>query len=298
MATIWESLAKEYGDAAAEHGRSVVTVLGRRHPASGVLWSEDAVVTVNHAVRTDRVPVTLTAGKTVSAQVAGRDASTDVAVLRLEGSLDGKPAKWTGTSGLRVGELVLALARTWRGNIVASSGIVGGLMGSFRTWRGGELDQFIRPDLNFYPGFSGGPLVGATGVIGINTAGLHRSPVTIPASTLSRVVPELLEKGTIQRPYVGVAMNAVPLQESLRHKLNLTSSEGLLIVHVEPDGPADRAGVLVGDVLLELNGQPVASTDDVQEILRSTGPGKIVSANIVRGGALQKVQITTAVRTR
>jgi S1-C subfamily serine protease len=262
------------------------------------LWSADAVVTVNHAVRTDRVQVTLTAGKTVSAQVAGRDASTDVAVLRLEDPLDGTPAKWTETSGLRVGELVLALARTWRGNVVGSSGIIGGLMNTFRTWRGGELDQFIRPDLNFYPGFSGGPLVGPTGVLGINTAGLHRSPITIPSSTVSRVVTELLEKGTIQRPYLGVAMNAVTLQESLRRKLNLTSSEGLLIVHVEPDGPADRAGVLVGDMLLELNDQPVASTDDVQEVLQSAKAGGTISAHVVRGGTMQKLQITPSVRTR
>jgi len=295
---IWESLARELGDAAEEHGRSVVTVLGRRHPASGVLWSADAVVTVNHALRRDeQVHVTLAPGKTVNAKVAGRDVTTDLAVLRLETPVEQKPATWAGTASLRVGELVMAIARTWRGNIVASSGVISGLMGPWRTWRGGELDQFIRPDLSFFSGFSGGALVSPRGILGITTAGLHRSPITIPTATVSRVATELLEKGSIERPHLGVAMQAVPLQESQRGKLNLKATEGLLIVHVESESPADKAGVLLGDILVELGGTATTSTEEVQHVLRSMKADTAIEASVIRGGTLHKVNITPVAKS-
>src|SRR5262249_36369834 len=117
-----------------------------------------------------------------------------------------------------IGELTLAVARSWRGNVVASSGIISGLMpGPWRTWRGGELDQFVRPDLTMYPGFSGGPLLNSQGdFVGLNTTGLHRSGITIPAATVMRVAGELLEKGRVERPYLGLAMQGVTLPESLR----------------------------------------------------------------------------------
>jgi S1-C subfamily serine protease len=220
-----------------------------------------------------------------------------LAVLRLQKPAGAQLPRWAETSRLRVGELVLALARTGRGNLVASSGVISGLMGSWRTWRGGEVDQFIRPDLTLYSGFSGGPLVNARGeVIGMNTSGLHRSGITVPASTISRVAAELLEKGRIERPYLGVAMQAAPLPESLRTKLNLIATEGLLVVHTESEGPAEKAGVLLGDVLLELDGQATADTDDVQRVLRGHKSGEAVPAKLLRGGALVTIHVTLASR--
>src|SRR5262249_40408009 len=161
---------------------------GWRHFASGVLLSGDSVVTVNHAVRHDgEVSVSLGDEARTTARVAGRDPGTDLAVLRLERPVE--PAKstqirWAADAKLRVGELTLALARTRRGNIVASSGIVSGLIyGPWRTWRGGELDQFLRPDLTMYSGFSGGPLLNSQGdFLGLNNTALHRSAITIPAT--------------------------------------------------------------------------------------------------------------------
>jgi S1-C subfamily serine protease len=182
------------------------------------------------------------------------------------------------------------LGRTWRGNIVAASGIISGLMGRWRTWRGGELDQFIRPDLTLYPGFSGGPLVNAKGeVLGINTAGLHRSGITVPAATVNRVATELLQKGRIERPYLGLAMQAVPLPESLRGKLNLIASEGLLVLHVEPGSPAEKGGVLLGDVLIEIEGKAVSDTDAVQQVLRAHKTGDSVQLKLARGGTAVKL---------
>ncbi len=169
--------------------------------------------------------------------------------------------------------------------------------GPWRTWRGGELDQFVRPDLTMYPGFSGGPLVNSQGeVLGINTTGLHRSGITIPASTVTRIAGELLEKGRVERPYLGLAMQSVTLPESLRSKLNLISGEGLLVVHVESNSPAEKAGVLLGDALVEIGGKEVADTDAVQEVLRSNQIGRDVEAVFVRGGVTWKTKLRLEAR--
>lgn len=296
---IWATLSNELSAAAVDAGRSVVALMGRRHPSSGVVWSRDAVVTASHALRRDDEITILTGpGQKSSAHVAGRDASTDLAVLRLVQPIDTPAPKWADTKGLRVGELVLAVGRTWRGNIVASSGILSGVIaGPWRTWRGGELEQFIRPDLTFYPGFSGGPLVGSSGeFLGINTAGLHRSGITVPAATVARVATELLEKGRIERPYLGLGMQAVPLPESLRGKLNLIASEGLLVAHLEPGGPAEKAGILLGDVLIGLGGKPVADTEAVQDVLRGARVGEEVEASVIRAGETARVKVTLEAR--
>jgi len=297
--SIWEALSNEFTKAAAEAGKSVVTVQGRRHPSSGIALGGESVVTVHHALRRDEeIGVVLAPGQRVSARVAGRDPSTDLAVLRLDQPGKLPAPRWGKTSSLRIGDLLLALARTRRGNIVASSGILSGYINEpWRTWHGGELDQFIRPDLNLYPGFSGGPLLNSDGeFLGINTAGLHRGGITIPAATVTRIAAELLEKGRIERPYLGLAMQPVPLPESLRSKLNLTSSEGLLVVHVEPDSPAEKAGVLLGDTLLELQGKPVADTDAVQSQLRSAKSGSEVECVFIRGGAVTKIKVKLEAR--
>ena len=301
MDKIWTALANEMAEASAEAGRSIVGVHGARHFSSAIVIAKDAVAAANHAVRRDdEITVVTAPGQTVGARLAGRDPGTDLAVLRLNQPIDALPARWGSTTNLRVGELVLALARTRRGYIVASSGIISGLINApMRTWRGGELDQFVRPDLTMYSGFSGGPLVNSQGdILGLNTAGLHRSGITVPASTVARVSAELLEKGRIERPYLGLAMQAVPVPESLRARLNLTAAEALLLVHVEPDSPAEKAGLLLGDLLLTLAGKPVADTDSVQEILRSGKPGDRLEAGIIRGGALTTVTMQLQARPK
>lgn len=296
---IWAALAHELAQTAAEKGQSVVAVQGGRHASSGVVFAKDAIVTASHAVkRDDEIAVITAPGVATRASVAGRDPGTDVAVLRMEQPMEAGPARWGDASKLRVGEFMLALARSRRGNVVASSGIVSGLIPEpWRTWRGGELDQFIRPDLNMYPGFSGGPLVAASGeFLGINTSALHRQGITIPAATVVRVATELLEKGRIERPYLGLGMQAVALPESLRAKLNLKASEGLLVAHIEPQGPAEQAGVLLGDVVIELDGRQVADTESVHEVLRARKVGDKIEATLVRAGATTKISIVLMAR--
>jgi S1-C subfamily serine protease len=214
-----------------------------------------------------------------------------LAVLRLEqtGGL-GIP---DFSDSLKLGHLVLALGRSWRGSLVASAGIVGGLSGELCTRRGGRLDQHVRLDLNIYPGFSGGPLVTTRGnVAGINTSGLSRGrAVTIPVATVNRVVDELLERGHIARPYLGLAMQPVGIPEAMRRKLKPETTTGLLVVHVEPGGPAEKAGVLLGDVLTEVQSKPLEDVDQIQELLLSAKVGDTFSATAIRGGELTQLSI-------
>lgn len=293
----WQVLSNELAMIAGEAGRSVVAIHGRRHPSSGVVWTEEAIVTVNHGLRRDEdITVVLENGQRISAQVAGRDPRTDLAVLRLSEKIAAPTPCWGDASGLRIGEITLALGRSWRGNIVASFGIISGLIrGPWRTWAGGELDQFIRPDLTLYPGFSGGPLLNSAGEIaGINTAGLHRSGITIPTATVKRVAGELLERGRIERPYLGLAMQPVALQESLQTKLNLNSREALLVAHVVPGSPAEKAGVMLGDLLTGIEGKPVGDPDDVQQVLRERGIGQELELTLARGGSALKCKVGLA----
>jgi S1-C subfamily serine protease len=296
MASSLQNPSSDLAAAAEAVGPSVVAVHGQhRIPSSGIQWRKDVIVTVNHGIRRNEgISVLLGPDKSVAATIAGRDPSTDLAILKLAD--DGKLPRpsLADTSSLKLANLVLALGRSWRGNLVASAGIVGGLSGAWRTWAGGKIDQHIRLDLELYSGLSGGPLVNAEGkVIGINTRGVARGrAVTIPASTVNRVVDELLEKGHIARPYLGLAMQPVAIPESLRSKLKSELTNGLVIVHVEPNGPADRAGMLLGDILVELQGKSLEGMGSVQQILSSANVGEKVLVTVLRGGSPIQLNVT------
>jgi len=300
MSSVLETLSNDFAAAAGAVGPSVVAIYGRRWmPSSGIQWRKGVVVTADHAIRREEdITVVAEGGKTFKANLAGRDPSTDLAILKI-GDETGLPvAEFGDAASLRLADFVLALGRSRSTSLVASAGIIGGLSGEWQPRRGGKIDQHIRLSLELYPGFSGGPLVDARGkVIGINTRGLARGrAVTIPLTTANRVVDELLEKGHIARPYLGLAMQPVALPESLRAKTTGATS-ALLVVHVEPLGPADKTGVMLGDILVDLQGKPVTDTDDIQQLLSSAKVGDNVQLTLLRGGSLMKLPITLADRT-
>jgi len=299
--SILEAISSEFASAAEKVGSSVVAVHARRWtPTSGIEWKKGVVVTVHHGVQRDEdIKVLLAGGRAVSAKLAGRDASTDIAVLRIEEGSLGTPQLGESTS-LRLGHLVLALGRTRRGDLVASSGIIGGISGEWRNRRGGQLDQHIRLDLALYPGFSGGPLLNPRGeVVGINTRGLaHGRAVTVPAATVNRVVEELLEKGHIARPYLGIAMQPVEIPENMRSKLPTETRAGLLVMHVENGGPGEAAGMLLGDVLFEVSGKIVDHVDAIQDSLTTARAGNVLRVRVIRAGEIKPVSITLGERAR
>jgi S1-C subfamily serine protease len=298
--SVLETLSNDFAAAAEAVGSSVVAIYGRRWmPSSGIQWRKGVIVTAHHTIRREEdITVVGERGKSAKANLAGRDPSTDLAILKIscENALP-LPSFGDGAA-LKLGHLVLALGRSRGSNLVASAGIVGGLSGEWEPQRGGRLDQHIRLALDLYPGFSGGPLVNAQGkVVGINTRGLSRGrAVTIPLATVNRVVDELLEKGHIARPYLGLAMQPVAVPESLRGKVAASASSALLVVHVEPSGPADKAGILLGDVLTELQRIAVEDTGDIQQLLGSANVGDTVQATVLRGGTPAKISITLADR--
>src|SRR6202045_4344962 len=285
--SIIETISSEFASAAERVGSNVVAVHARRWmPTSGIEWKKGVVVTVHHGVQRDEdIKVLLGTGRAVSATLAGRDPSTDIAVLKIEEGSSGAPQLGDSTS-LRLGHLVLALGRTRRGDLVASSGVIGGISGEWKSRRGGQLDQHIRLDLALYPGFSGGPLLDAKGeVVGINTRGfVNGGAVTVPVATVNRVVKELLEKGHIARPYLGIAMQPVQVPEKMRSKLPAQTRVGLLVTHVENHSPAEKAGVLLGDVLFEVGGAPVEHVDTIQDSLSTAKIGGVLQIRVIRAG--------------
>ncbi len=296
------TLSNNLADAVEKAGRAVVAVNARhRIPSSGVHWRSGIIVTADHTVRRDEeITVRLPDNRIVPANLVGRDASNDLAVLKLEDietQAASLPIAEIGdTQSLKVGHMVLAVARPGESGLSASLGVVSAKGGAWRGWCGG-LGEFLRLDLTLYPGFSGGSLVDAAGnVVGINTSGLRNMVLGIPVSTVNRVIDTLLEKGRITRGYLGLGMQPILLPARLKDTLNLASNGGVIVVNVEPNGPADRAGILIGDVLLELDGKFVSDTGDVQAVLNPESVGKTIKVQIIRGGALLEVAIAVGER--
>jgi S1-C subfamily serine protease len=282
-------------------GASIVGIGGQhqRGLASGVYWREGVIVTAAHAVgRQEEVAVTLPDKSTVTATLAGRDASTDIAALRLKDSFEISVANISDAAAVKAGNVALAVGRTKERGVSASLCIISMASGAWRTWRGGEIDQFIRLDTALYPGFTGSALIDASGrVIGINTPALSRGAgIVVPAQTVNRVVDELLTRGRIARGFIGVALHPVRVPDSLKNKLNVTAESGLIVLSIEPAGPADRAGLLIGDILLGIDGHAVTDTEDVQKALRPERVGTEIATSIIRGGALAEVKIIVGER--
>lgn len=278
-------------------GASVVRVEARpRFPASGIVWSSDGViVTAHHIVEEeDHLQIGLGDGRTLGAKLVGRDPTTDIAVLRAQASgLDTRG--WTNPNAIQVGHLVLALGRPGK-TVMATMGIVSAYGEAWRTPAGGKLDRYLQTDVVMYPGFSGGPLVDASGqLIGLNTSALLRGvSLTIPATTLKSVVETLLTRGRISRGYLGIGAQPVRLPEALAKQLN--QETGLLLVSVEPGGPADKAGLLLGDVIVALGGDAVRHLDDLLAALSGDRVGTTVLVHIVRGGQTMELKATVGER--
>ncbi|MBD2167969.1 PDZ domain-containing protein [Calothrix membranacea FACHB-236] len=293
------ALSNSLADTVEQAGSSVVAVnAGRRVASSGIHWRNGIVVTSDESLqRYDETTVTLADGRTVAATHLGHDSSTDIAVFKIS-DLAIPVANIGDATTLKVGHLVLGIARSNEGELRAALGAVSVVSGAWRSMNGGNIDQYIRPDITLYPGFAGGPLVDAAGnVVGMNTSGRRGTALTIPVATVNRVVEQLLAKGHIARGYLGVGMQPVRLPNNLTTALNLPTATGVIVVNVEPAGPAEKAGVLLGDVLVKLDGTTVSDTGDVMALLNSSDRvGKTVPLQVVRGGVLVELAIAIGER--
>jgi S1-C subfamily serine protease len=282
---------------------AVVAIDARpRVPTSGIVWRDGVIVSTSHTIRRDEeIVVGFADGPRLPAKLVGRDPSTDLAVLGLESDdpVNIESITTVNQSELKIGNLALALGRVhFERGVTAGLGIISVLGDKWRTWRGGAIDHLIRPDISIFMGFSGGPLIDVQGrIIGINTTGLARGAgLTIPVSTVNRVVDTLLEHGRIPRPYLGVTMQPVALPDELRSKFGLTQDTAVVILSVETESPAARAGTALGDVLLTLGDTPLTDTNDVQAALSGSHIGQIIHATVLRGGERREMTLTLGER--
>jgi S1-C subfamily serine protease len=296
--TTLSAFSDELAEAIAYAASMIVTLPARRFTISGIHWRSGIVVTTVDAVRCRGEMALLTPdGEALSASIVGTDPGTDIAVLRVDAP-DLPTAQLGDLDTLRVGHLVLAIGRSDDGNIQASSGILASLGGEWQSWTGGRIDRLMRPDIRPFPGFSGSPLLDTQGrVLGINTTHSRgRFAITIPITTINRVVDQLLEQGRVTRGYLGVGLQPVELTAQLKQSLNLSQEVGVLIVSVEADSPADRAGMLIGDILLTLGGEAIASMQALRSQLRSEQVGQPIAAQLIRGGQLIELTLTVGER--
>jgi len=291
-------LSSQLATAVETAGRSIVAINARRRiPSSGIVWRDGVIVSASHTVRRDdEIPVTLPNGDSTVATVAGRDSATDLIALRIEGTKS-YVAPRADVASLRVGSLVLAVGRPGR-HVTASFGIVSAVGEGWRTWQGARIDRVLRLDLAVYDGFSGGPLVDPSGaVLGLNNSALARgTPLSLPAAAVDRVLDELLERGHVRRPFIGIAVQPVALSVSVVKQHSLKGDTGLLIVSIADGSPAEKAGMLLGDVLLEANGNELSGPDDLLDALSDVSSDGAVTLKFLRGGTVKTASVTPADR--
>lgn len=289
-------LSKTLADAVETAGRSVVRVDGRS-PVSGTVFSEKGhVVAVNHTLDRDEAEVGLPDGRTVEARVIGRDPATDLALLKAEAT-DLTPAAWGDLEGARVGELLVAVYRPGR-TARAGFGILAALGEGWRTRFGGKIDRYVEASLPLQPGFSGGLLVSASGkALALSVSGLVRGvPLGIPATTVKRVAEDLLAHGHVRRGYLGLGSYPVALPPSLQSSLSQTTA--LVVVSVQPDSPAAKAGLLLGDIVAGVDGHAVSEPSDLLRLLDEESVGREVVLRVVRGGEVRELRATVGERGR
>jgi S1-C subfamily serine protease len=297
---IWEAISSHGATLAEQTGKAVVAVeAGHRVAASGVHWKPGIIVTASHLVRgADEVSVILPDASKIKGTVAGRDSTTDLAAVRIESpsSLATLPLASTA----KVGELVLAVARSGRGELSASAGIVARVGGPWHSWHGGRIDRLLRADVRLYPGQSGSALVNGRGeLLGINTSALAReSVIALTPETVDRVVQELLDRGHIARPYLGIALQAVPLPQEWRASAGSDQEHGLLVMHVAPDGPAKLAGINLGDLVVGVEAQPVRGFRHFHHALALKRTGDAMKLRLLRGGNATEAEVTLGDRPR
>ncbi len=292
MPDILQQLSDSMAGAVESAGKSIVTVSARRRlPASGVIWSADGVIVTSHHVveQEDKIKIGLPDGKSVSATLIGRDPNTDVAVLRADTKGLTTP-NWATADEVRVGHLALAVGRPGD-DLQATLGVISALM-----HKAEENKYFAQTDVVMYPGFSGGPLVSASGqIIGLNSSGLMRGvSLTVQTPTIQYVVENLLKHGKMRRGYLGVGIQPAKLPANLAEQLG--QKTGALVVSVEADSPAEKGGLFLGDTIVSLGSNKIEDMEDLLGALSGAAIGANVSVKIVRGGQVHDLPVTIGER--
>jgi S1-C subfamily serine protease len=264
---------------------------------SGVIFRQDLIAVNNHLLKREgKIPVHLPVGEVAEANIVGRDPAVDLAILHVPG------AQWVTPqteeeAALRAGALAVVVGRTLDAGLSASAGILGAVGGPRRSWRGGELERFLRLDVNLYPSQAGAAVVSATGrFVGMATAAILRhSALAVPMGTLNNIADEMLSGG-IQQGYLGVGLQPVSIPEHLRNKSPLAGESGLMIVSIEPGTSAERAGLQLGDILIAVGGTSLTHVESLMGALRGKAIGKPSVFSILRAGEVASLEIEIVAR--
>src|SRR5437588_3436273 len=289
MSTL-KDLSDDIATLVEKASKSVVRVDARRGRAgSGIVWDRGLVLTANHVVEQEEDIQVVVDDTSSKATLVGRDPATDIALLKVEG-LAAPALPRAKASDLKPGQIVLAIARP--SGLKATFGTISSSSTSWRGWRGGEIEGLVQTNAPLYPGFSGGPLVDADGrVVGMNSWVFGRGDGrAIAMDVAERVVESLRADGRIKRPYLGIGTQQVPLPDAVKARVNQDS--GLLIVAIEPQSPADKAGLMQGDTMVALNGTVTNNLEDLYAGLRKIKVGATQTVKVVRAGEVKEIAVT------
>jgi serine protease Do len=292
MATELQNLSNELAETVARAAASIVAVHARRGiGSSGIVWRDNLILSSSEGVRAEEgIKVLLPDGRVTTARLRGRDSGTDLAVLETDAS-GLQPLDFADDVALKAGQLALAVGRTGNTGPIASFGIVSGVSGEWKTWRGGKLDPFVRLDISAYPTLSGGAALDAAGrLIGLISTGLSRSSVfAVTRGTIDRIAGKLSQQGFVSRGFLGVALQPVALPPQLKEHLGQDS--GIMLLGIEPEGPASIGGLILGDILLAGDVQPLAQPEALAEFLERTPAGQVVKFKLLRAGVVKDLDI-------
>lgn len=293
------ALSNALAEATDRAATSIVAVHREaRGSSSGVVWRPGVIVTSEHALRHDEdIQVTLPNGRVVSASLAGRDPSTDLAVLKCADATSAA-VETSEAASIKPGSLMLVVGRTRISGPVAAVGAVSLVVSERRTWTGATLAPYVRLDVGLQPTAFGGAAIDPYGrAIGIASPRFERfGALAVAAPTVNRVVDTLLTKGRIPRGYLGVGLQLARLPDALRQKLQHTAKTAAIVIEVESDSPAHKAGIVIGDVLVSFDGRPITRVEDVHARLAAEAIGKPFAVKLVRGGAVQDVTLVVGER--
>ena len=280
-------------DLAGKVGGSVVRVRSRRGFGSGVVWTENGyILTCSHVVgRASVVEVGFKGGPRLEARVIGHDPYRDMALLKVDRT-GLTPIEVGDSDAVEVGQLVFAFANPFGANPSTTSGIVTTAKASL-GWGLGSGEDVIVTDAPLNPGYSGGPLVDASGkVIGLNVAYANARGISIPVNSIAGTISALISDGRIRTAHLGISTDAISLPRRLTDEANIDQDEGLLILEVEPDSPARKAGLVVGDILVTFDKTPITTHSDLYRRLTKDAIGKPVEIGALRAERLVKLTIT------
>jgi len=274
---------------------SVLQVIGHHRPISGLAYSNDVVLTLMSGLgREEGLQVRRADGNAFSAELIGWDPATSLAVLRVPG-LGATPIS-PAASAVKVGHIGIAIGRSWSNVVSASAGIIAVIGGPLATGPRRAIDQVFRITAPIHDGFAGGAHVDASGgLIGITTARSIRGfGVVIPASIAWKAAAHVVQHGRTKRGYLGIAGQSVRLPEQQRGGTG--RERAVVTLAVTPGGPAANAGVMIGDLLLTLDGEPIESPEQLMDLLMTIGTGRSTRLQLLRGGTLTELSVNVSER--